>query len=70
MSVAGGDLSTAYSQLNVMVIQSIVYLVLAFVAYYVENWISLHKERLRTRRDKLDAKLGIDRQKMRSIIEG
>ena len=70
MSVAGGDLSTAYSQLNVLVIQTIVYLVLAFVAYYVENWISLHKERLRTRRDKLDAKLGIDRQKMRSIIEG
>lgn len=70
MSVAGGGLSTALSQLNHMIIQTNIYLVLAFIAYYIENWISLNKARLRTKRDKIDAKLGIDRQKMRSIIEG
>ncbi len=70
MSVAGGDFSTAHSQIIHMVIQTNVYLALAFVAYYIENWISLHKERIRDKRNALHAKLGLDREKMRSIIEG
>ena len=70
MSVAGGGLTSAISQLNCLFLQMNIYLVLAFVAYYVEDWIFLHKDRIRSHRDQLDAKLGIDRQKMRSIIEG
>ena len=70
MSVAGGGFSTAHNQITYMVIQTNVYLALAFVAYYIENWISLHKERIRDKRNALHAKLGLDREKMRSIIEG
>ena len=70
MSVAGGGLNTALGPLNHMIIQTNVYLALTFMAYYMEHWISLHKDRLRSRRDQLDARLGIDREKMRSIIEG
>lgn len=70
MSTAGGDMGTAHSQMIVMIVQTITYFLISYIAIFVENWIIRHKEEIRERRERLAAKVGIDREKDARIISG
>lgn len=70
MSVAGGDLDCAHSEIIIMTIQTIVYYFIASAAVYGENWIIRHKNLIREAREKLAEKSGIDLEEDARIIGG
>lgn len=49
MSTAGGDMGTAHSQMIVMVVQTITYFLISYIAIFVENWIIRRKNEIRQR---------------------
>ena len=70
LSTAGGDMNSALTQMSALTLQTIVYFFLSCVAIYVENWVIRHKEILLEKRNELEAKAGIDREKEAKIIAG
>jgi len=70
LSTAGGDMGAALVQMTAMVLQTVIYLAAAFAAIFVENWSIRHKEEIEERRERLEAKIGIDRSQDAKIIRG
>lgn len=70
MSVAGGDMSEATTQMSGMILQTIIYFFTTSMCMLGENWVIRHKERLKEIRDVNARKLGIDRAEDARIIAG
>ena len=70
LNTAGGDISTAGKQMTIMVLQTIIYFALSCACIYAENWVIRHKEAIIEKRNQLEKRVGIDREKDVEIIAG
>ena len=70
LSSAGGDIAAASSQMNVMVLQTIIYFGTACGCVFAENWVIRHKEEIREKKEELVRKAGIDKAEDKRIIAG
>ncbi|MBQ8061101.1 MAG: ABC transporter permease [Bacteroidales bacterium] len=70
LSTAGGDISAAGFQMRTMVVQTIIYFLLACASINHENWVTRHIDTIRDKRDDLAQKVGIDREEDARIIKG
>ena len=70
LSTAGGDIAAAGFQMRTMVLQTIIYFLLACACINLENWVTRHIDTIRDKRDDLAQKVGIDRKEDARIIKG
>ena len=70
LSTAGGDIAAAGFQMRTMVLQTIIYFLLACASFNLENWVTRHIDTIRDKRDDLAQKVGIDRKEDARIIKG
>ena len=70
LSTAGGDIAAAGFQMRTMVLQTIIYFLLACASINLENWVTRHIDTIRDKRDDLAQKVGIDRKEDARIIKG
>ena len=70
LSTAGGDISAARFQMTILVVQTIVYFILACTSIFLENWVIRNIDKIRETRDDLAQLAGIDREEDARIIKG
>ncbi|MBQ6087913.1 MAG: ABC transporter permease [Bacteroidales bacterium] len=70
MNTAGGDLTSATTQIFALSVQTIVYYFLAYATLYAENWVINHERELAEVRQKIDEKRRLDRKKYTGLISG
>ena len=70
LSTAGGDIAAAGFQMRTMVLQTIIYFLLASASINLENWVTRHIDTIRDKRDDLAQNVGIDRKEDARIIKG
>lgn len=70
LNTAGGDISAAGFQMTIMVVQTIIYFILACAGVFFEHWVIRNIDRLRETRDDIAQLAGIDREEDARIIKG